>query len=318
MSKIILITFFFLYALPTQAQDFLAFVQSFPKNKKMILPYNFDSTYFAKCEGQIKKLKHIQYDWVRKFIYDKINVSNLSINEKVFNNSGDGNLATTGLKLPLIKEYATSSLISYYFLQKIQLLPNHISLLIYYSDETDKKNGIIDKKIILLNYDTVGNLVSAITVLNYFTFMDFRLHTSMIDSNLVLTQIEISYEAHDAKTRGKKNYSVYRYYKCQYATAIFNSIQKEYYPYEGYFGNEENQHKITVGQNHDGFFITEGEIKGTIEYGMKLKKQDIEKGTFEVTQFDTDERWIGEFSADKNTLTITKPTGKVVYTRLKE
>jgi len=302
-----------------QAQDFEKFKALFPMGKKMMPPYAFDSAYFAKCEASRAKLKRLSYSDVKKHIHDKINPTDTLRKNQLFQNSGDGMIATILSSYPVgsisaSKKYEQKA-IAYYAIENLALFPNHTSLVVYYSDEEQKKSGLVNKLVILLTYDAKGELVSAINLVNYMTYMDIRLHTSIIDGNFTLSYKEQSFEAYPPSK--KENYRRFYYYGLDYQKATFKSIQDYYYPYSGIFQAQKEGLEIYIDQNYNNLSITEGKIGASIGMGMNTKEYDAVKGTFTAVSSETKETWKCVFSEDKNTLTAVTPKGSIVYVRVK-
>lgn len=313
--KTISFAFLLFFALSTQAQDFQKFINSAQMRTQFMPPYSFDSTYWANCETQMRtsKLKRIAHNWVEKFI-----ISNSQDSAKfaqLIHNSGGESLAAVGIYLPDMKKYAQSTATSFYFLERIELTPNFTNLLVYYSNEPDKKeSGNVHKAVLLLSHDKEGNLVSAIKVINYQTFVDVRIHTTTIDGNYTVTQKETSYLPAEQKkyTTGKEKYDIhfrrFEHFKLDVSNGTYTSAKKTFYPYAGAFKAENAENFLIVDQGHEFLYV----------HDMELESYDIKKGTFKGTVTATEEVWTGVFSQDKNTLTITKPAGKVIYRRVEE
>jgi hypothetical protein len=328
MLKTLLFLIGFILILPAQAQDFEKFKALFPKGKKMMPPYSFDSAYFAKCEANKHQLKRLSYSAIKKHIYDQTNPADTSQGNQIFRNSGDGIIGTTilpasmglsigSLMLPDIKVYEQNKTISYYAVENISLIPNHTSLVVYYSDETQKNAGVVTKLLVLLNYDAKGALESAINLVSYSIYMSMRLHTTIIDGNFTVINKEQDFQMEGIEKYKKENYKKFYYYQLNYQNATFKSIQGNYYPYAGVFQAQKEGLEIHIEQNYDDFSVSEGKIKAAAYMGMRMNEYDLAKGTFTATGAETQEAWQGVFSADKNTLTVTTPKGKIIFTRVK-
>ncbi|MCU0444926.1 MAG: hypothetical protein MUE85_08395 [Microscillaceae bacterium] len=328
MLKILLFLIGFGLILPAQAQDFEKFKALFPLGKKMMPPYSFDSAYFAKCEANNPKLKRLSYSDVKKHIYDKIIPADTSKKNQIFQNSGNGligavmlpeptEISSGTLMLPEAKVYAQNKTISYYAVENISLIPNHTSLVVYYSDETQKKAGVVTKLVVLLNYDAKGELASAINLVSYSIYMSMRLHTTVIDGNFTVINKEQDFQMYDIKKTGEENYKAFHYYKLDYQNATFKSVQEEYYPYAGRFQAQTEGLEMHIDQNYDSFSVSAGKIKAEAYFGMKINEYDLAKGTFTATPQETEEVWQCVFTEDKNTLTATTPRGIIIFTRLK-
>lgn len=304
MKCILLLCLLFCGAL-VQAQDFQKFVSSFPVRKQFMPPYKFDSTYWVGCETKMrtKKLARMPYKLLQQFIY-----------------ADTANTNTTALfqaEMPTAQDYAKSTSISFYFLERIELIRDITSLLVYYSNEALGNTGNVNKSVFLLNYDKQDKLVSATKLIDYQTFVDTRIFTATIDGNYTLTQIETSYMPLDnTRLHNEINFRRYYYFKLKLEGGTFYSVQAQYFPYGGLFRAEKGQHEIKIEQNYDMFYVTESEGDGF--NGLQLASYNTEKHTFTATHEASNGVWFGEFSEDKNTLTITKAEGKTIYQRVKE
>jgi hypothetical protein len=298
----------FLLACPAWAQDFEQFKNAFPASTQKPEKWVFDSTYLAMCEKNLPTLKPIPYEWTKKFIFDKISLPKGEPVAQITENSAS--LFSHSLSNSSPKTRKKTHLIAYYFLQKIEMSPNFLSFLVYYKD---KKKGVVDERVLLLHYTPAGELVSMIDAVSYFTFIDTSLKTTEIRQDFSVCNIEYSYSHIGV---GKPEVATYQYYQLNPQTASYSSIQEKYFPFSGLFFSEEEQHEVEVEQNYQTFYVIEGKKGDEIRLGVAVLEYDIEKGTFKAQTMYGDE-WAGEFSADKDTLTITKPFTKSIYKRIK-
>ncbi|TAE07539.1 MAG: hypothetical protein EAZ95_18295 [Bacteroidetes bacterium] len=310
-----------LLACPAWAQDFELFKNSFPTSAEKPEKWVFDSTYLAMCENNLPTLKPIPAQWANTFIHEKIYTSkgepipNIAPDERLLIANNLGNV-----RIPIKKKETKRA---YYFLQKVDMMPHFSSFLVYYNDKSNTKYDALEICVLLLHYTPSGELVSAINVLSYFTFMSVRLTTTEIRQDFSVCNIDRSY-SYDLSDLSKDkrviiptpDFVEYKYYQLDTQTALYTSIQAKYFPLSGLFFSEEEQHEIEVEQNQHTFFVVEGKKGDDVRVGVAVTEYDTEKGTFKAQTMYGDE-WAGEFSADKNTLTITKPLVKSIYKRVK-
>ncbi|TAF63326.1 MAG: hypothetical protein EAZ55_14140 [Cytophagales bacterium] len=216
------------FACPAWAQDFEQFKNSFPTSVQKPEKWVFDSTYLAMCEKNLATLNPIPFKWANKFIHKRIYNSQ---GEPIPNIAPDAGLLvanTLGLNRSPIRKLEAHR--AYYFLQKVDMLPNFLSFLVYYKDSNNVKYGALETCVLLLHYTPSGELVSAMNVLSYFSFMSIRLTTTEIGENFLVCNIEQGYSYDYSSDKENvimpnPDFTTYQYYQLNAQTALYAPIK---------------------------------------------------------------------------------------------
>lgn len=294
------------------AQDFASFLQQFPKGETRL----WDTALMEKYDKKIGSLKPISPALAQKFIIDKLYNADGTPQKKVRENSDMLFPYFFMSEAGDVVKNLKNNKVHYYCIEKIGLVPDYQSVIVYYINKTQAKQGIIEKTFVLLNFTSTGELVTAFELNSYLTFTDCRIKTTEISKDLVWKKTEMSYPYEVGGKVSKETAYVYHYYYQVGKDSRLTDIQSQYYPYSGLFVSEDDR-ECEIEQNNNSFYITEGEKDESIKVGLSTESFDIEKGTFTARSI-MQEVWTGAFSVDKNTLTITKENGeKMVYKRVK-